>query len=144
MKLRILIVFILLIPMELTSQSQKLGDLDFLINVSNISSLSSKETISIFKNGRSLWPNDQRVTIVLPSNKSLFAEKVALELYGGSISSMQKFWLALVFQGRANPPVFLQTEEEIFDFVSKNPGSIGVVGKGHPKFPEKYRLTITQ
>jgi ABC-type phosphate transport system substrate-binding protein len=144
MKFRILILLILLFPLETKSQGPKPGDLDFLVNVSGVKTLSFNEVVSIFKNGKSLWPNGQKVTIVLPSNKSEFAEKVASEVYGGSISSMQKFWLALVFQGRASPPVFLQTEEEIFDYVSKNPGSIGVVPKGHPNFPEKFRLTISR
>lgn len=141
--MKILILLILLFPLETKSQGPKPGDLDFLINVSGVNILTFNEVVSIFKNGKSLWPNGQKVTVVLPSNKSVFAEKVALEIYGGSISSMQKFWLALVFQGRANPPVFFQTEEEVFEFISKNPGSIGIVPKGNPGFPEKFRLTIS-
>jgi ABC-type phosphate transport system substrate-binding protein len=82
------------------------------------------------------------VIVVLPSNKSENAESVAKNLYGGSVTAMQKFWLALVFQGRANPPVFLQTSEEIIEYISKNPGAIGVIPKGSADIPQSIQLTI--
>lgn len=144
MKLKFLILFLSIISFQLRVQSRKFENLDFLINVPNVNALTSQEVISIFKNGKSLWPSNQTVIIVLPSNKSAFAEQVAYDIYGGSISSMQKFWLALIFQGRANPPMFFQNEEDVFNYIANNPGAIGVVKKGHPNFPERYRLKITR
>lgn len=125
-----------------TAQQNSLDALVFVANVKGIDALSAKEVVQIFRNGRSLWPGGEKVIIVLPSNKSEFAETVAKNLYGGSVTSMQKFWLALVFQGRANPPVFVQTTEEVLSFVAKNPGAIGVLPKAEGYFPQKYNLTI--
>ena len=124
------------------SKENPLEELIFLANVKGTEALTAKEVVQIFRNGRSLWPSGEKVIIVLPSNKSEYAEEVAENLYGGSVTSMQKFWLALVFQGRANPPVFLQTAEEIFDYISKNPGAIGVLPEGKAGTPEKLLLTI--
>jgi hypothetical protein len=127
---------------EVPAQENPLEELIFLANVKGTEALTSKEVVQIFRNGRSLWPSGEKVIIVLPSNKSVFADQVAKNLYGGSVTAMQKFWLALVFQGRANPPVFLQTADEIFDYISKNPGAIGVLPQGKADTPESLLLTI--
>ena len=137
------LLFILLAwSWEGLAQQTNLGQLEFAANVKGVESLTSKEVVQIFRNGRSLWASGEKVIIVLPSNKSDMAESVAKNLYGGSVTAMQKFWLALVFQGRANPPVFLQTEEEIVSYIAKNPGAIGVLPKGNATIPESILLTI--
>ena len=137
------LLFILLAwSWEGLAQQTNLGQLEFAANVKGVESLTSKEVVQIFRNGRSLWASGEKVIIVLPSNKSVMAESVAKNLYGGSVTAMQKFWLALVFQGRANPPVFLQTEEEIVSYIAKNPGAIGVLPKGNAIIPESILLTI--
>ena len=137
------LLFILLAwSWEGLAQQTNLGQLEFAANVKGVESLTSKEVVQIFRNGRSLWASGEKVIIVLPSNKSDMAESVAKNLYGGSVTAMQKFWLALVFQGRANPPVFLQTEEEIVSYIAKNPGAIGVLPKGNAIIPESILLTI--
>ena len=140
----LVVVFVLFIIgwKDISAQQNQLDELVFLANIKGTESLGSKEVVQIFRNGRSLWPSGEKVIIVLPSNKSEFAEAVAKDLYGGSVTSMQKFWLALVFQGRANPPVFLETAEEILAYISKNPGAIGVFPQGKAETPEKLLLTI--
>ena len=137
-------IFLLLVFFGFNTYAQKteLASLDFIINVENVSELSQQEVIQIFRNGRSLWPNREKVLIVLPSNNSRLATDVAAKLYGSTVSGMQKFWLALVFQGRANPPVFLQTAEEIIAFVKNNPGAIGVIPSGSGPIPTDLKLKI--
>jgi ABC-type phosphate transport system substrate-binding protein len=142
MRSLILIIVFLLLGWEGIAQQTNLGQLEFAANVKGVKSLSSKEVVQIFRNGRSLWASGEKVIIVLPSNKSDMAESVAKNLYGGSVTAMQKFWIALVFQGRANPPVFLQTEEEIVSYIAKNPGAIGVIPKGAATIPDSILLTI--
>jgi len=124
------------------AQENNLDQLAFVANVPGVKALSSKEVVQIFRNGRSLWPTGEKVIIVLPSNKSDFSEIVARNLYGGNVTTMQKFWLALVFQGRANPPVFFQSSEEILAYVAKNPGAIGVLPKSSIQSPIPFLLTI--
>jgi ABC-type phosphate transport system substrate-binding protein len=137
-----LLIVLLFLSWEGIAQQTDLTQLEFAANVKGVKSLSSKEVVQIFRNGRSLWASGEKVIIVLPSNKSDMAESVAKNLYGGSVTAMQKFWIALVFQGRANPPVFLQTEEEIVSYIAKNPGAIGVIPKGNSTIPESFLLTI--
>ena len=44
---------------------------------------------------------------------------------------MQKFWLSLVFQGRNNPPVFLDSDKDIISYIEKNPGAIGIISRSN-------------
>jgi hypothetical protein len=73
------------------------------------------------------WKNKEEVVVVLPSPKSDDATGVANEIFQTSVTGMQKHWLALVFQGRSNPPVFVQSTREAIDYVNKNPGAIAAL-----------------
>ena len=87
-----------------------------------------KDVQGVFRGKYSQWPSTREaVTIVLPASKCTSANTVASVVYNGTVKEMQKFWLSLVFQGRSNPPVFLETDAEIIAFVLKTPGAIGVV-----------------
>jgi ABC-type phosphate transport system substrate-binding protein len=48
-------------------------------------------------------------------------------MFDGTVKSMQKYWLSLVFQGRSNPPIFLENDQETIQFIQKNPGAIGFI-----------------
>jgi len=96
-------------------------------NNTGISEITLKDARDVFKGKKSFWKNKEQVIIVLPASKSKNADIIATEIFQTSVSGMQKYWLALVFQGRANPPVFVQNTREAIDYVSKNPGAIAVV-----------------
>ena len=65
--------------------------------------------------------------IVLPSSKHTNAEKISEYIYSKSFYGVKKFWLSIVFQGRFSAPHFMDSDEEIVEFVSKNKGAIGLV-----------------
>jgi len=48
-------------------------------------------------------------------------------LYGMSGDELNKFWLALVFQGKAPAPNFFNSAAELENFVAQNPGAIGIL-----------------
>ena len=104
---------------------------DFVIlgNDIGMKSVSSSGLTSIYRGKYSTWPNRQGTILVLPSKKNPSAGSVALYLYKTSITGMQKYWLSQVFQGRSNAPVFLDSDDEIIDYVEKNPGAIGIIRK---------------
>jgi ABC-type phosphate transport system substrate-binding protein len=137
----ILFVFILL-GSSLMGQSA-LPDLTIIGNKTGFESTSLKEIRQIFKGKYSSWPiAKSTVTIVLPSPKSPTSQKVATQIYGNTVSGVQKYWLSLVFQGRANPPIFLDTDEEIVEIVRKNPGSIGIISSSYPNISKSLVINI--
>ena len=103
--------------------SAQSGDINTLVIIgNNIGTVSMKKNslINVFKGRLDSWNNNATVKIVLPSQKNESAALTAKVIYGTTVKGMQKFWLSLVFQGRANPPVFLDSDEEIIRYVQKN------------------------
>jgi ABC-type phosphate transport system substrate-binding protein len=111
-------------------------------NKTGFSSNSAKEIKQVFRGKYANWSTREQVIIVLPASKSTSAEIVASVVYGNTVSGMQKYWLSLVFQGRSNPPVFLDTDEEIINYVKRTSGSIGVISSGNQNVPRNLIISI--
>jgi ABC-type phosphate transport system substrate-binding protein len=111
-------------------------------NKIGFSTNTSKEIKQVFRGKYANWSTNNQVIIVLPASKSTSAEVVASSIYGNTVSGVQKYWLSLVFQGRANPPVFLDTDEEIINYVKKTVGAIGVVSAGAQNIPRNFIIAI--
>jgi hypothetical protein len=128
---RILGFMLLVLATSYYGQAQQLKGEDFYIigNSVDIKSASLKYAQSVFRGKYSTWNNRQTVIIVLPSKKNENCQRVASYLYETSITGMQKYWLSLVFQGRSNPPVFLDTDAEIITYVQQNQGAIGIISR---------------
>ncbi len=123
------LIFACILLFQTTTFSQKLS-LDGLMLIGNqtgLTSVNRKQLNSIFRGSQSIWKTREQVIVVMPSSKSEFAEQFSVSVLQMSHSAIQKYWLALVFQGRANAPVFLNSSIEIIEFVKKNPGSIAVI-----------------
>ncbi len=116
----------------------------FIGNETGFKTAKLKYVKEVFKGKYGLWNNKETVIIVIPSTKSSSAEGAAKYLYGTSVLGMQKYWLSLVFQGRANPPVFLNSDEDIIEYVSKNPGAIGIVNASTKNIPPGLKISIIE
>ena len=121
----IYILFLFLLSSFVKSQDSE--KITIIGNNTGITEITLKDARDVFKGKKTFWKNTEQVIIVLPASKSKNADIIATEIFQTSVSGMQKYWLALVFQGRANPPVFVQNTREAVDYVSKNPGAIAVV-----------------
>ena len=145
-KIKIL-VFIVVLSSGLFSNkvfAQSSWQGSYLVIANNIgtSKLSSEYVGNTFKGKYSLWSNGESVTIVLPSSKSPQASDFASKVMGMSISGMQKYWLSLVFQGRANPPVFLESTADIIQYISKTSGAIALVPVNTQDIPSYLIIKI--
>lgn len=101
-------------------------------NQSEISQLSWRDLESIFLGERELWKSGQQVIVVMPASKTPECQWLADLFFDGNLTSLQKHWLSVVFQGRSRPPVFLDQEDEIIRYVEQNPGAIAIVFSSIP------------
>ena len=99
---------------------------------------------SIFRGEEALWSNKEGVTVVLPSSKSDFSVAVAKKIFNSSPMGMKRYWIGLVFQGRANPPRFLESNEDIIAFVKKNSGSIGILNCKKDQIPPSLIIELME
>lgn len=103
---------------------------------------SKGEVKSIFKGEWTSWNNGASVLVVLPGSKSPFASEFSKNILGTSVQGMQKFWLSLVFQGRANPPVFVDSPQDALQFVKYNKGAIAVINLPQAEIPSYLILNV--
>ncbi len=75
------------------------------------------------------WKNGKRIVIALMKTNTPIGKTTSTKIYDMSGDELNKFWLSLVFQGKAQAPVFFTSTAELQNFVAQNPGAIGIVDK---------------
>jgi ABC-type phosphate transport system substrate-binding protein len=129
MKIKVLLITLLCVFSwnNVSGQSDENKSMRIIGNNTGYEEMDKTTLNDAFRGRISSWITGYPAIIVLPSQKNPSSVLAAEQIYRTTTKGMQKFWLSLVFQGRANPPVFLDTDEEIIRYVAKNPGAIGVV-----------------
>ena len=87
------------------------------------------ELKSIFMGEKQRWKTGIKITLALMKTNTAVGKNTSLKLYDMSGDELNKFWLALVFQGKVEPPHFFNNTSELENFVAQNPGAIGVIDK---------------
>lgn len=125
----VLIAIALLVNLQADQQefSEISASITIIGNDIGLKALNIKELKSYLKGEIMRWPNQKAVEVVLPSSKHAGSEIMARELFGTSMRDVKRYWLSLVFQGRAEAPTFLSSNQEIISYVRKNEGTIGVL-----------------
>ena len=85
------------------------------------------ELKSIFKGEKQRWRNGNKITIALMKTNTPAGAYTCKKIYDMSGDEVKKFWLALVFQGKADAPEFFNSVAELESFVADNPGAIGII-----------------
>jgi hypothetical protein len=90
------------------------------------------ELRSIFLGERQRWRNGNKILIALMRPHTEVGKNTCEKLYDMTGDELKKFWLAQVFQGKAEAPVFFNTIAELQAFVAENPGAIGIIDQSPP------------
>lgn len=106
-------------------------------------SFSKSDIDAILKGKINNWRNGNSVLIVLNFNENENAEYVAEQVYNKSVNGVKKFWLGIVFQGRADAPIFAEDNEEVLRLLKKNKGAIGVLVDYKEEIPAEFKVKIT-
>ena len=89
--------------------------------------LKYSELKSILMGEKQRWRNGSKILIALMKTNTATGKITSQKIYDMSGDELNKFWLALVFQGKAPAPAFFNTATELENFVSQNPGAIGII-----------------
>jgi ABC-type phosphate transport system substrate-binding protein len=127
----------------LFGQTRSLDGFQLVGNKTGLESVNRKQMQGIFSGTQSIWKTNEQVIVVMPSNKADFADDFASSVLQMTHPALQKYWLALVFQGRSNAPVFLNSSAEILEYVKKNQGAIGMVKMSEKAVPNGMLIVIS-
>lgn len=73
---------------------------------------------STMKGEKLRWPDGSKVIIALLKSTTPIGINTSKKIYNMSSTELNKYWLALVFQGKADAPNFFNSEAELEEFVS--------------------------
>ena len=121
---------------------QVTDDVVIIANDIGTTTLNKKQLVLYAKGEKNFWANNKKVIITLPSAKSELATSVANSIYKTTASGMQKYWLSLVFQGRADPPLFFASDEEVIKYVQNNKGAIGFISSKNKSMAESLLIDV--
>ena len=98
------------------------------------------ELRSILRGEKQRWRNGNKISIALLKTSTPAGAYTCKRIYDMSSDELKKYWLALVFEGKADAPVFFNSVAEIETFVAENPGAIGVIDQ--PLLTEEIRVVL--
>ena len=94
--------------------------------------LKKTELRSILMGEQQRWRNGNKIIIALMKTNTPVGKNTSEKVYDMTADELKKYWLAQVFQGKADAPVFFNSISELLTFVAENPGAIGVVDETAP------------
>ena len=123
------LLIVLILSINLIAKSQETT----LVAVGNQSGAPSQmklsELKSVLMGERQRWKNGNRIIIALMKTNTTIGKNISARIYEMSGDELNKFWLALVFQGKAQAPNFFNSASDLENFVAQNPGAIGILDK---------------
>jgi hypothetical protein len=93
------------------------------------SELDRRQLISVLRGEQQRWKEGGNVVLALMEPDTPIGRNICTRVYNMSGNELQKYFLLLVFQGKARAPNFFDSSSELESFVAKTPGAIGVVSQ---------------
>ena len=86
---------------------------------------------SILRGEKLRWKDGAQVVIVLMKTSTPIGSNTSRKLYDMTGNELNKYFLALVFQGKLKAPAFFNSSDELEAYVAQTPGAIGVLQKAN-------------
>jgi hypothetical protein len=106
------------------------GPLTVIANPKSVpSEMKMTQVKSILKGEKLRWDDGTKVVIALMKTNTPVGSKTCRKVYNMSENEVNKYFLALVFQGKVKAPTFFNSVSDLEAFVAETPGAIGVIEK---------------
>lgn len=128
-------ILLLSIYFHLPARSQDMSLSVIANNKGAPSEMKMAQLKSTMRGEKLRWPDGSKVIIALLKSTTPIGTTTSKKIYNMTSNELNKYWLALVFQGKADAPNFFNSEAELEEFVSQTSGAIGVVN--HPSASNK-------
>lgn len=114
-----------------------------VVNASNPESSATLEQVGeMFRKEVSNWGGGPQVVPVDLPTASPIRESFSMAVHGRPGSAIDAFWRRQVFSGRGSPPVVLDSDQSVVDYLASNPYAIGYVSADTPLPPSVKVLDI--
>lgn len=89
--------------------------------------ISVEQIRRIFSMRQTTWSNEQVITVYVLSNQHQTHQTFSTKVLGMFPYQLDRIWNKLVYSGLGEDPIEVQSEQEMLERVSQNPGAIGYV-----------------
>ena len=89
--------------------------------------LRMSQIVSVLKGEKQQWDDGVSIKIALMKTSTAIGTTTCNKLYNMSANELNKYFLALVFQGKVKAPTFFNSISELENYVAQTPGAIGVL-----------------
>ena len=107
------------------------AQIEELTIIGNLASVPSEMTYdqvrSVFKGERLRWVDGTKVKLALMKTTTPIGLATSEKLFNMTANELNKYFLALVFQGKIKAPSFFNSASELEEFVGQTPGAIGII-----------------
>ena len=118
------IFFGIVFPVQSNAQTTELSI------IGNLESVPSEMTMELLKavlRGEKMrWVDGSAIKIALMKTNTPVGTLTCEKIYNMSGNQLNKYFLALVFQGKVKAPTFFNSLSELEQYVARTPGAIGV------------------
>lgn len=90
------------------------------------SELNLSQLRSVLRGEKLRWEDGSSVKIALMKTNTPIGTSTSEKIFNMSGNELNKYFLALVFQGKVKAPNFFNSTEELEKYVARTPGAIGV------------------
>lgn len=110
-----------------------------IVNPANKTTTLDRKTVAdIFLKRTAFWPNGDLIRPVDLTPDSKGRREFSARILGRSVPSVRNYWQQRIFTGRGVPPPELDSDDQVIEYVARNPDAIGYVFV--EKVPKKVRL----
>jgi len=127
MKSLLFLIFIIAGLLRYVNSSAQDSGLYIIGNPESVpSELDMEQLKSILRGERMRWEDGSSIKIALMKTNTPIGLNTCMKIYNMSANELNKYFLALVFQGKVKAPTFFNTVQELEDYIAQTPGAIGV------------------
>ncbi|MFQ5559654.1 MAG: hypothetical protein ACE5FU_03575 [Nitrospinota bacterium] len=126
----------LLLLATLALLSFELAEAEVLIVVNkknSVEEMSLKELQNIYLMKKRTWADGTQILPLDLFKKTALRKSFSNGMLKKTPSKMARFYFKRAVSGGGQPPRTYSTEEEIVDFIVRNPGAIGYISKENPR-----------
>jgi len=92
-----------------------------------VSQLPQEELARIFLGKKTLWESGNRITPAMIDESTPVAADFIVTMVRRTVAQYQAYWKRQLFSGGGTAPKTFRNSAQVLDYVTKNPGAIGVV-----------------
>ena len=92
-----------------------------------LTAVSRAEIARIYLGKKTFWDSGARITPSLPDEKSPLSESFLEESVRTTVRQYRAYWKRRLFSGQGTAPKTFASSRQVVDYVTNNPGAIGVI-----------------